>query len=128
MRKLARVDSEEDLQDQVLRYLNLVPWCLAFEFYNSAVYSRRKRNFLKKDQLWRPNGIPDIVMIYRGRTHWIELKRPKYRTTKNGGLSPAQVETQAKMMTCGWKVSTCYSVLDVRKLLDRLDGEAHGND
>lgn len=48
-------------------------------------------------------GVMDLLVIYRGMTHMIEIKNPA-RKQKNGGLTPAQIERHAEIGRAGGEV------------------------
>lgn len=56
-------------------------------------------------------GVPDVVLLYRGRAFWIELKA-------GTGLSDAQKRVHGAIAVAGGIVTVCRSVQDVR---DRLE-------
>lgn len=58
-------------------------------------------------------GVPDVVIIYRGRPLFIELKNPARRGHKNGGLSDAQVEMRERLTRAGAVYHVCYTLDEV---------------
>ena len=64
---------------------------------------------LKLSDRWT-SGIPDIVVTYKGRTVWIELK------TGTGRLSDIQKWTIDKLIQQGSEVHVCRSLDEVRAL------------
>ena len=52
-------------------------------------------------------GLLDLVVVYRGVTHWIEVKRPKIKTT------PEQNEFISCWTKCGGNAHVVYSLDDV---------------
>ena len=80
-------------------------------------------------------GIPDMVMIYAGRAHFLELKASK------GRLTPVQIMMGEDLINSGAKYSVAYSLdeaMDIvrhwdlvrapmRVLADIVQEVAHGN-
>ena len=61
------------------------------------------------------DGWPDrIVVLPRGQTIWVELKRP------DGRVAPLQQWRSAKLRKLGHRVETPYSKEDVETLLQEL--------
>jgi hypothetical protein len=56
-------------------------------------------------------GWPDILVIYRSKAFFIELKAP------HGRMSPAQREMARKLIYCGAAVCMCRSVAEVEASL-----------
>lgn len=56
-------------------------------------------------------GVPDIQVVYRGRSYWLELK------SATGRLSPAQVERHTALQAAGCEVAV---VRDAREAVARL--------
>jgi hypothetical protein len=50
-------------------------------------------------------GVPDLLLIYSGRTYGLELK-----AAKGGRLSPAQIRTQEQMRQAGATVATATGI------------------
>lgn len=56
-------------------------------------------------------GVPDIFLPVRMRNYaglYIELKQQKYRTAKNGGLKPEQIEWIDYLRNAGYRVEVAY--------------------
>lgn len=64
-------------------------------------------------------GVPDILVIDRSRTLWIELKTDANDVagTQRGKLSQAQKGTQEALRMAGCWVITCRSVAEVENVL-----------
>ena len=56
-------------------------------------------------------GAPDRVMMYKGRTLWVELKAP------NGSLRPAQLREHVRMYEAGQQVIVLWNVDAIEKLV-----------
>jgi hypothetical protein len=57
-------------------------------------------------------GVPDILIINRGKCLWIELKAGK------GSLSSEQIAVHQWLVAAGCSVTVCRSIDDVRERLD----------
>lgn len=93
--------AETSLQSKVLDYLNSLPHCIAENVSGNAQQS----------------GRADINACYRGRCLKIELKDP---TT---GYQPSQQQLLylKRWAAAGAKTGVCYSLKDVKKLLEEID-------
>jgi hypothetical protein len=68
-------------------------------------------------------GVPDLLIVHRGRAHWLELKAPP-RLLKNGtpskakpAISDEQEETMRQLQRAGCEVGICRSLGEVQALL-----------
>lgn len=57
-------------------------------------------------------GIPDLVIIWRGRAYFIEVKTP------TSGLTGSQPIVHERLRACGCQVAVCRSV---KELLEQLE-------
>jgi len=92
--------AETSLQDKVLGYLNSLPDCIAENVSGNAQQS----------------GRADINGCYKGQCVKIELKDPAtgYKPTKQ------QLLYLKKWSKAGALTGVCYSVDDVKKLLEEI--------
>lgn len=58
-------------------------------------------------------GVPDLLLIYAGKTYGLELK-----AAKGGRLSPAQIRTQEQMRQAGAIVATASGINDALNQLE----------
>lgn len=93
--------AETSLQSKVLEYLNSIPHCIAENVSGNASQS----------------GRADINACYKGRCLKIELKDSEtgYKPTKQ------QILYLKKWAIAGAKTGVCYSVEDVKILLEEID-------
>jgi rhodanese-related sulfurtransferase len=90
-----RAQPEAQLQHAVVQHLE---WrapkdCVYFAVPNGGWRSRIEAAILKG--LGVVPGIPDLIIIYRGRVHALELK------SERGRLSPAQAECHQRLREAG---------------------------
>lgn len=93
---------EGDIQSSVLKYLNSLPQCMAENVRGNASQS----------------GRADINACYKGRCIKIELKDAK---DKGYSATAQQKLYLKKWEKAGAVVGVCYSVKDVKKLLEKID-------
>jgi hypothetical protein len=113
MRPVRRHD-EEDLQRQVCQYLR---WSLPADAEFFAVPNGGKRHSKAAARLVGQGvraGLPDLCVVYRGSTIFIELK------TARGVLSEAQRQMHRKLGYCGCTVLVCRSLEGVECALREL--------
>lgn len=93
--------AESSLQTKVLKYLNSLPRCIAENVSGSAEQSGRS----------------DVNACYKGRCLKIELKDPQtgYKPTQQ------QILYLKRWAAAGAKTGVCYSVEDVKILLEEID-------
>lgn len=113
-RRAPRGSPEHQLQVLVARYLNLAlperhpdAWWTSIDHANarsSATGGIRKARGVKP-------GIPDVHVIHRGRSIWIELKAPQ------GSVSAEQREVAAKITAAGGYWHEARSVEAVQAIL-----------
>jgi hypothetical protein len=106
-----RAHPEQSLQRAVATYLSRV---LAAPTFFTAIGhgggGKLRGAILKGMGVWA--GVPDILIINRGRCLWIELK------TAKGRLSPVQIAAQQLLVAAGCSVTVCRSIDDVRERLE----------
>jgi len=69
---------ETDVQMAICDYLATIgDDCLFWRNNNVGVFDPTRRCFRKNHSKYTPNGISDILGIYRGKPMAIEVKRPK---------------------------------------------------
>ena len=96
--------SEHDLHLQVAEYLDLT----GLIYHHSPNEGKRRPQYTK--MLLRKGmrkGWPDIQILHRGRSVFIELK------TKKGRLSTAQKKCHSDLILAGAIVKVCRSLEDV---------------
>ena len=106
-----RRDDEFKLQRAICRYLGLaLPHdATFFSVPNGGL--RHKKVAAKLTATGLTAGVPDLLVIYRGRALFIELKTP------SGRLSMAQRATMNKLTHCGAPVMVCRSLPEVEAAL-----------
>ena len=102
---------EDRLQIAVARFLDvsLPEGAVWFAVPNGG--SRNPIEAAKMKRMGTRPGIPDICIIWRGRSIFIELKTPKGRT------SPAQEAVMSALTMAGAVVNVCRSLEDVQGFL-----------
>jgi hypothetical protein len=109
-----RAHLEDDLQRQVCQYLR---WSLPADAEFFAVPNGGKRHSKAAARLVGQGvraGLPDLCVVYRGATIFIELK------TARGVLSEAQRQMHRKLGYCGCTVLVCRSLGGVECSLREL--------
>src|SRR5262249_36200773 len=111
--KSRRNRPEEIFQRQVCQYLTLaLPPGAVFFMVNNATPRRVMRKILAA--LGLKPGIPDLCIVFRGRSIFIELK------AKRGRLSPAQKAMHAQLVLAGAVVHTVRSLDELEGFLSML--------
>lgn len=93
--------AEASLQTKVLKYMNSLPQCIAENVSGTAAQS----------------GRADINACYKGRCLKIELKDP------GTGYKPTQQQILylKRWAAAGAKTGVCYSLKEVKVLLEEID-------
>lgn len=110
-KKSKRSHPEQSIQRQVAQFLS---WALPDDVWFSSIGhggGGAIRGAILKSTGMKA-GVPDILIVYRGRPVFIELK------TDKGVLSPAQKEVHIAITVAGGVVATCRSVDEVRDFLE----------
>jgi hypothetical protein len=99
-----RARPEQQLQRAVLDHLRwrAVPGMFAFHPANGGWRSAAEARILKSQGVVA--GVPDIIILHKGRTYGLELK------AAGGRLSPQQRECQAQMRAAGAEVATAVGI------------------
>lgn len=97
---------EQALQRAVARYLDLAlpddAWWTAIP----AGGGGRRRGAILKGIGYQA-GTPDILIVWKGAAHWIEMKAPR------GKVSAEQKAVMAELAACGSPCEVCRSLEDV---------------
>lgn len=98
---IARNREEDALQRAVVRYLQwaLPPDATYHSIPNEGV--RHTKAAARLISMGLRAGVPDLVVLYQGRSIYFELKAPK------GALSESQRQFHRKLVYCGFQVITC---------------------
>ncbi len=104
---------EQALQQQVAQFLDAAlpddAWWTAIPLGGGG----RLRGAILKG-MGAKAGTPDLLIVYRGRAFWIELK------AATGRLTPAQKVTHLRLTLAGCLVDTCRSVEEVAGVLGQV--------
>ena len=95
--------TEKKLQEKITKYCKKINNVLCYKFSSPS-----------------HRGVPDLIIIARGRTIYIELKSPK----GTGRLSPLQVVTIKKMREHGATVYVIKDYDEAIRIIDDLCSES----
>jgi hypothetical protein len=103
---------ESDIHKQVATYLDIaLPLSSVWSTIGHGGMPLHPRTAARlKAQGLKP-GIPDVLIVWKGRAIFIEIKRP------GGRLSPAQKAMHERITSAGAVVTTCFSAKDVERYL-----------
>lgn len=107
---------EDRLQISVAGYLDLALPVGAVYFHIPNGGSRHVREAAKLKRMGVKPGVPDICIVWRGRSIFIELKTP------TGRVSPVQRDMAQALTLAGAVVVTCRSVDEVSEFLAGVIG------
>ncbi len=102
---------EDRLQEAVLAFLDVALPAHSFYFHIPNGEKRDKKTAAKLKKMGVKAGVPDLCILWGGKTVWIELKSSKGRT------SQAQQTTIPNMERAGAYVQVCRSVEEVESAL-----------
>lgn len=71
--------SEKQIENQILFYLNTIPGFLAFKINNVGVFDQARKVYRKPHSKWIRKGVSDILGCYEGKMIAIEVKVPERR-------------------------------------------------
>lgn len=97
--------TEKMIQNEILDNLEMLD--VGYFWQNDSMgYKGRKR-----ENRYRPNGVPDILGITNGQFIGIEVKKPK------GKMSTSQIMFREKFVRCGGLYILAYSYQDVFEVM-----------
>jgi hypothetical protein len=101
--KFPRV-SESKIQKTIVRHLELcgVPDLVWFHPANGGARSKAEAGRFRAEGVVA--GVPDLVLLHKGRARFLELKADK------GRLSDAQRQMQTRIVAAGGDVCTAYGL------------------
>jgi len=74
--------SEKEIENAMLRYLNMMPDCWAYKINNVGIYDPKKKTYRAVKNKFVLKGTPDILGIYKGKPLAIEVKGPRGKVSK----------------------------------------------
>jgi VRR-NUC domain len=109
--RIKEPETEQQLQRRVVKLLNAraLDGVLWFAVPNGGIRDGKTASILRLTGV-RP-GIPDILLLHRGRLHGLELK------TARGKISEEQQTMLADMTTAGARVYVAYGYAEVVDIL-----------
>jgi len=115
---------EVDIQKSILDFLSHVKHCFVWRNNNVGIYDAKRKVYRLNRSQYTPNGISDILGIYRGKFLAIEVKRPKGKPTKS------QSVFMDNIIKCGGIAFVATSIPDVKSMLFEIDRwlDGHGED
>lgn len=102
--------SEEQIHRQVVAWMKAVRTPQWFFWHSANGGYRTKAEAGVFKALGVIPGVPDIGIIWRGRSLWIELKSEK------GKLTPVQRDCHDAIILAGGCVAVCRSLQEVRDM------------
>ena len=67
-------------------------------------------------------GHDDILVGYKGRTYWFEIKRPEAVSKITGGIKPSEITVSELNRLCNW--TGHYQVVwNIDQILNEIEGE-----
>jgi len=106
--------NEKQIENAILRYLELLPDCFAWKNNSVGIYDPVKKIYRKSWNKYAINGVSDILGVYKGKALAIEVKTPK---TKNK-VSEAQKNFLYQFNKRGGLGFVASSVNDVKHVLE----------
>ena len=110
---MKRTYPESELHKSVKKYLDLI--LTPDSWWTSIGHGNRGKSV--RGALWKAQGakkgVPDILIQFAGRAHWIELKSPV------GTLSPEQNDCHQAIVKAGGCVTVARSIDHVSDALAR---------
>lgn len=104
---------EQEIQNEILRYLNRLPGCFAWRNNSTGIWDKEKNCYRRTHSI---KGVSDIIGCYRGRFLGIEVKRRK------GIVSPEQ---EAFIRTINEHGGIAFVARDVQTVCENLGLAGH---
>jgi len=73
---------EKDIENLLLKYLNILPNTFAWKNNTTGVYDEKRGVYRSTKNKWAIKGVSDILGIHNGRLLAIEVKTPSGRVSK----------------------------------------------
>jgi len=113
-KKASRV-REKDIENLILKYLNILPSTFAWKNNTTGVYDEKRGCYRSTKNKWAINGVSDILGIHNGRLLAIEVKTPV------GIVTDEQQEFIDRVIKEGGIAGVARSIADVREILHEAD-------
>ena len=113
---------EKHLQNQVAAYLDILKRQGRLYWWHTPndTYTNYKSVKAKQKRAGTVAGIPDCLILVRGRLLGIELKRPAYNGQPKGWLSKNQIAVHENMATHGADIKVAYSLEQVIDIVNKF--------
>lgn len=108
--------SENEIQRAVFSHLRQrgAPGVFAFHPKNGGSHQRGRRAGINSG-LGVVSGVPDIIILHKGKAYGLELK------TSKGKVSPEQSEVMQRMLAAGADVAVAHGLDEALALLERWE-------
>jgi hypothetical protein len=105
--------TENQIQRKIKQYLDIVLSADSFWTAINPIPSKSIIAAANSKAMGMKAGVPDILILHKGKTIWIEVKK------EGGYLSRRQKEVHEQIAMAGGDVFTARSVDDVQELLQK---------
>jgi hypothetical protein len=106
---------EKDIENLLLKYLNILPNTFAWKNNTTGVYDEKRGVYRSTKNKWAIKGVSDILGIHNGRMLAIEVKTASGRVTKE------QAQFIDRVIKLGGIAGVARSVADARAILAEAD-------
>lgn len=106
---------EKDIENLILKYLNILPGTFAWKNNTTGVYDEKRGCYRRQQNKWAINGVSDILGIRHGRLLAIEVKTP------SGKVTQEQQQFIDRVNKEGGIAGVARSIADARAILAEAD-------
>ena len=106
---------EKDIENLILKYLNILPSTFAWKNNTTGVYDEKRGCYRSTKNKWAINGVSDILGIRNGRLLAIEVKTP------SGKVTQEQQQFIDRVNKEGGIAGVARSIADARAILAAAD-------
>lgn len=114
-KKKAKRVREKDIENLILKYLNILPSTFAWKNNTTGVYDEKRGCYRSTKNKWAINGVSDILGIRNGRLLAIEVKTP------SGKVTQEQQQFIDRVNKEGGIAGVARSIADARAILAAAD-------
>ena len=111
-KKKAKRVREKDIENLILKYLNILPSTFAFKVDNTGIYDEKSGSYRSRKGSNKIDGISDVLGVHHGRFLAIEVKTKTGKTSKDQQLFLDRIKKE------GGISGVARNIDDVRRILE----------
>lgn len=114
---------EKDIENLILKYLNILPSTFAWKNNTTGVYDEKRGCYRRQQNKWAINGVSDILGIRHGRLLAIEVKTPSGKVTQEQQQFIDRVNKEGGIAGVARSIADARAILAAADTDEGIDGD-----